>query len=169
MRRGWLPQGTPTSERLAHYSRRSTAGCLEWQGARNNRGYGKIQVQRRTRGAHVVAWEEANGRPVPSGLQVCHRCDNPPCIEPIHLFVGTPAENTADSWAKGRRVIRTGEDHHGAKLCGSDVAEIRNRLAHSKHVRYGVLAAEFGVSKSTIWRIANHLNWKGISCSSSQS
>jgi len=78
------------------------AGCWPFTGQRMRRGlpYGLI-FDRRTRRAHRVAWELTHG-PIPEGLNVLHRCDNPPCCNPAHLFLGTDGDNAADREAKGR-------------------------------------------------------------------
>ncbi len=73
----------------------------EWQGSRDAMGYGRISVNGQPILTHRVAWELING-PIPNGLYVCHRCDNPPCVTVIHLFLGTNSENQLDSVAKGR-------------------------------------------------------------------
>lgn len=94
-------------DRVELFWTRVTKGesCWEWQGNRNRLGYGVIRVEpgrlaRRVL-THRFSWELHNG-PIPSGLFVCHRCDNPPCVNPAHLFLGTMRDNTRDMMAKGR-------------------------------------------------------------------
>lgn len=83
--------------------------CWEWMGAKTGRdGYGRVGGQR----AHRVSWEIANGRPIPEGLIVLHSCDNPPCVNPRHLSVGTNTDNMRDASAKGRLKNGRGEATH---------------------------------------------------------
>jgi hypothetical protein len=82
--------------------------CWMWVASLASTGYGQFYDKPRRRtpiGAHRVAWELANG-PIPAGLQVLHRCDNPPCVRPDHLFIGTVSDNMRDMYAKGRRAGR---------------------------------------------------------------
>ncbi len=92
-----LPNVTAANlaSRLLAHSFATATGCLEWTGHRDKNGYGAITINQRPHRTHRVAWEIVNG-PIPSGLWVLHRCDNPPCMNPDHLFMGTAADNTSD-------------------------------------------------------------------------
>lgn len=139
-------------------------GCWRWVGALNGDGYGSFRGWK----AHRFAWKAVNG-PVPRGMCVCHRCDNPHCVNPEHLFLGTVGDNNRDRAAKGRSKgtfrpgadhpgrKRRGERHWGAKLSSAAVVEIRRRRVLNEPV--ADLAAEFGVHHSTISRIARR-EWR---------
>jgi hypothetical protein len=98
---------------------------------------------------------------IPTGLHVLHHCDNPPCCNPKHLFVGTDKDNIEDMIRKGRNNTPKGESHRDAKLTEKQVLEIRKR--HVPFVlTYSMLAREYGVSKSTIQHAVNGSHWKHI-------
>ena len=139
------------------------AGCWEWAAFRQHQGYGQFHTgregDRKMSYAHRVAYEIYVG-PIPKGLLVLHRCDNPPCVRPEHLFVGTTMDNIRDRDAKGRQNGPKGETHHSAKLTAKDVREIRRR---SHAFGEGIeLAMEFGVSNCTISKIVLRRTWKSI-------
>ena len=88
---------------LRQLTRQGIDGCVEWPRGRSRSGYGQLRSEDRTPWlAHRLAWTLTNG-PIPDGLLVCHRCDNPPCVNPEHLFLGTHVDNMRDMVQKGRR------------------------------------------------------------------
>ncbi len=93
------------ADRLRFWTKYAESGiedCWEWLAGRNRRGYGKFKMRRKTRPAHRVAYEMHIG-PIPDGILVCHRCDNPGCVNPAHLFLGTAQDNMSDKVAKNRQ------------------------------------------------------------------
>lgn len=136
-------------------------GCWVWRRTRNNQGYGTFTIRGKTFYAHRKAWEHANRREIPVGMHVCHRCDNPACINPSHLFLGTRSDNMRDCVRKGRArtpvpVLR-GESNGSAKLTASQVLDIRERLAAGA-VQLDVARA-YGVSQSAVSNIKRGKAW----------
>ncbi len=132
-----------------------TEGCWLWTGSKSRKGYGRIV--RRVHGrrvivpTHRISWEIHFG-PVPANLGVLHHCDNPACVWPDHLWLGTDADNNRDMVSKGRdRHPRRDDKSSPAKLSGSTVHEIRHAYISGGHGQRG-LARRFGVAQSTIWR-----------------
>lgn len=136
------------------------SGCLEWRGARDTErgGYGHLRVRGRTFKAHRWAWFLAHGAHA-IGM-VLHRCDNPPCCNPDHLFVGTAADNARDMAAKGRSEPHRGEANGNALLTVGDVVEIRARYAAGVSQR--ALAREFGVSRGAVENVVRRKNWAHV-------
>lgn len=126
-----------------------TDECWVWAGGTTAYGYGVFEGK----GAHVFAWEEIYGDR--KGLYVCHTCDNPPCVRPQHLFLGTPLENMQDKIRKGRGY--EGERHHSAKLSPDEVRAIRLSNSTARE-----LAAEYGVSFQLISQIRTGKIWKSL-------
>lgn len=127
--------------------------CWIWTAGINHQrgGYGMFALRKGViRRSHRIAWELANARPVPEGLMVLHRCDNPPCVRPAHLFTGTGAENVADMIGKGRDTQARGSQR-SKKLTEADVAAIRD--ARSRGVKGKLLAAQYGVTTPTIYQV----------------
>jgi hypothetical protein len=104
--------------------------------------------------AHRMAWELVNG-PIPEGLEVCHNCDNPPCVRPDHLFLGTHQENMDDRNNKQRQVF--GERVTGAVLTADDVREIRRLVAEGQSQHS--VAKSFGVTQGCVWLIVRGRTW----------
>ena len=139
------------------------SGCWEWRGSRDQRsgkGYGVAYdpVTHRMAPAHRVAWQLMNG-PIPDGMGVLHHCDNPPCVNPGHLFIGTAADNTRDMMAKGRgwQPVLRGADHPRA-IPVSVVEAIRQRYREGG-ISQIVLSRQHGINLETVNRIVRGHHW----------
>lgn len=136
-----------------------TTCCWLWTAGTVRRGYGCLRVEGRTRLAHKLAYELTMGPLLPlPGLHICHRCDNPACVNPAHLWIGTPGDNMADRQSKKRGV--RGENHGRARLNACQVQEIR--AASACGMRQCDLAKVFNVSHTTIRRIVQGERWGHI-------
>lgn len=135
--------------RLLSKYRVTPNGCWEWTGHRKKDvfDYGLIWVDGRMRRTHRVSYELHKG-PIPEGLDVLHSCDNPPCINPDHLSVGTRGENVEDAASRNRFPLD--EAHHATKLTADQVIEIRSNRSSFTNLE---LALIYGVNPSTISRI----------------
>lgn len=137
---------------------RRTETCWLWSGAKDEIGRPAFVWNGKTGRAHRFSWALHHG-PIPKGLEVCHHCDNPRCVNPEHLFLGTHAENMQDCGRKGRqrgnRGMFFGERHPMHKLTTDDVNVIRLRRGESARK----LADEFGVSTCTIREIQTGRTW----------
>ena len=130
--------------------------CWNWTASRNECGYGHFRVGRQSGGiqkAHRVTWELTH-RPIPDGMCVCHRCDNPGCVNPAHLFLGTHADNMADKVEKGRSVVNVGETNGRAKLSEADVVAIRADTRPQ-----AIIAAQYGISRPSVSKIRLGRTW----------
>lgn len=139
----------PLADRLWSRCFRTPSGCLEWQGfCHPTRGYGQIGRGRKGEGlveTHRAAWEVTHGT-IPPGMFVCHQCDNPPCCEPTHLFLGTPADNHADMVRKGRHA--TGQMLPQTKLTDAQVAKVLTLRSQGWLQRE--IAGHFGITQGYV-------------------
>ena len=143
--------------RMDEYIRKEPGGCWIWTGATDAFGYGRVTLPRPRRPglAHRAAYELWRGS-IPSGLWVLHRCDNPKCVNPSHLFLGTPQDNVRDMTSKSRQA--RGAQNAAARLTSDDVS-----LILSSSEAGTVLAAMFGVCASTINRVRRGETWAHLS------
>jgi hypothetical protein len=130
----------------------SAQSCVEWKACLDPNGYGRVNFKKKCRLAHRVAFELIKGV-IPRGMHVLHRCDNPSCVNPLHLFLGTHADNMDDRQSKGRQPH--GESMHWAKLSNHKVQEIRGVGGKTQYE----IADMFGVHQSTVSRILRRKNW----------
>jgi hypothetical protein len=136
-----------------------TDGCWNWTAGTSEKGYGLFSVNNRNQRAHRVSYAMANG-PIPDGMQVLHDCDNPRCVNPKHLFLGTNADNMADKVAKGRQAHfcpGRGESAPNARLTESQVLAIRASSGTHREV-----AEKFGMSRKQIEDIRARRSWMHI-------
>lgn len=161
-------------------------GCLNWAGRKNKSGYGVFDYSGRPHLAHRVSFW-LNTRLLPPGMSVLHRCDNPACINPAHLFLGTHQDNVWDMVSKGRHAhgprhaaamrlaaargqshmsrtrpdaVRRGENASGSRLTNEQVLEIRRRCAGG--VKQSDLASEFHVNQSQISDVVSRVTWRHL-------
>lgn len=139
---------------MSKVSPEPNTGCWLWTGAISSRQYGQFWVAGRTVGAHRFALSVRLGHPLPDNMDACHRCDNPPCVNPDHLFPGTAQDNMADCKRKGRIAKACGELNGRTKLTDSDVMAIRSRGTGMKTHRE--IAKDYGVARATVTRVLLH-------------
>ena len=150
--------GDTVDERFwSKVDRRGPDDCWEWQAGRHTLGYGAFRINGQQKRAHRFAWEITHG-PIPDGLLVCHECDNPPCCNPSHLFLGTVSDNTQDAANKGRLYDASGSRNGHAKLSEENVRDIRRMLAIDGRSTHDV-AVLFNVSTATVRGIMRGKRW----------
>lgn len=167
-KQGKLPTIRPYGASLSYrfwdkVDKRSPSECWEWTGTRTGRGYGRLARNRIHYVATHVSWYLHYGEwPNDLGMWVLHRCDNPPCVNPAHLFLGTRADNVRDMVRKGRSLRNKprGERHHKAKLGAAEVRSIRAEFASGATVPE--LAEAYGVSRSNIQFIVAGTTWRHL-------
>lgn len=149
---------------------RKSDGCWRWLGQTDKDGYGNMtcrfpggRIYGRT---HRIVWKLAHGS-IPRDLLVLHTCDNPPCVNPEHLYLGTHLENVRDRVLRNRQTNlgrhgnhARGENHGRAKLTNDQARTIKSRLSQGESP--GSLAKEFGISCAAVWQIRQGNNWKII-------
>jgi hypothetical protein len=156
-----IPKLTNKERYESYIDRSNKNGCHNWLGhTSGHMGYGRLKVGKKHLHAHRYGWELVNG-PIPKGLCICHKCDNPLCQNIDHLFLGTFKDNILDMEKKGRAVHKHGEENKRAKLTNKNVTQIRNKYVKGIY-GYKRLAKEFKVSEASIVNIISRKTWYHI-------
>jgi hypothetical protein len=153
MPKGVYPRESINKRFWSKVDKKESDECWNWKGCTKPKGYGKIVNGKEKFSAHRFSWMIHNGDP--GNLWILHKCDNPSCVNPNHLFLGTPIENTQDMISKNRKPL--GEKHNSSKLTNQDIYDIRkSNLTQTK------LAEIYGVDQTQISNIKNRKQWKHI-------
>lgn len=155
---------TISADRVTARSERQENGCLYFTGPIcKSTGYGQVYIaeDRASQPAHRVIYQAHNG-PIPKGMDICHTCDNRPCIEITHLFMGTRRDNVHDMMAKGRRVANPpkGVNNGISKMTEAKVLLLRKLVREGKTATS--LGARFGISTVQAWNIATGRQWRHL-------
>lgn len=152
-------KATPIEEKLRRYSV-SENGCWEWSGPKDRDGYGVFGHHRgKQLRAHRASYA-VNVGAIPDRMMVCHKCDNRSCINPDHLFIGSPKENTLDMVNKGRKFLTKGALHGMAKLSDKDVSEIIQLRKSGLLLKE--IAARYGVTFQHVSLITHRKSWRHL-------
>jgi hypothetical protein len=136
--------------------------CREWTTGKTKKGYGQFWLNRKNVEAHRFAWEFYNGL-IPNGLLVCHKCDNPPCCNPEHLFLGTFLDNNRDTIDKGKFIpSQVGENHYKTKLNNKIIEKVLLKIQSGEISNISDASESLGVKYHVFSDILNGKNWKHI-------
>jgi hypothetical protein len=149
--------GKPLMERFMEKVRKGE-NCWEWIGGKQAHGYGVIRQNGKNKSAHRISYQLFIGI-IPDGLCVLHKCDNPSCVNPDHLFLGTQLDNNRDAIAKGRTYYPKGENNH-SKLLNIHIPIIRK--LHKRGISQTNIAKQYGVSQQLISNIITGKTWKHL-------
>jgi hypothetical protein len=164
--RGWCTSHATIEDRYwAKVARRGNDECWEWTGGKDSGAYGMLVIAAPTpsgrtmlRASHVALL--LDGTSVPEGFMACHRCDNPPCVNPAHLYVGDQDSNMQDKKERGRIAVARGSENGISKLTEDDVRDLRTRAAAGVSRR--ILADEYGIDPSNLSYIIRRKTWTHV-------
>ncbi len=137
--------------------------CIEWLGYRTKAGYGECERDGKKQRAHRLMMADWLGIPIEAldGICVLHTCDNPPCCNPDHLFLGDHQDNVRDREEKGRGVAPVGSQHGQSKLTEAQVIDLRAQYASGEWTQ-AKLAARYSIKQSLVSMIVNRKVWSHV-------
>ncbi len=133
--------------------------CWNWLASKRTAGYGHFRLGKTMKSAHRISWLFVHG-PIPEGMFILHICDNPSCVNPDHLFLGTHQDNADDKVNKGRHVPCKGSRNGYSKLTEEDIPHIRK--LHDNGISQTAIAEEYGVIQATISKIVLGNSWTHV-------
>lgn len=136
-----------------------SSGCWEWEKSKHRQGYGHFPYKGKIELAHRISWILHNGK-IPEHVCVCHRCDNPSCCNPDHLFLGNTQDNCLDKEAKNRGNQPKGSKHYNSKLKENQIIQMRN--LREKGFTYLEISKKFGISRCHVGLIIRRECWKHV-------
>jgi HNH endonuclease len=152
-------KSTPIEKRFwSKVNKKEPDDCWEWISYKFSNGYGAIKVDGQNVGAHRISYKLNVGDP--KDLHVCHKCDNPSCVNPKHLFLGTNLENTQDRNRKNRQAKPMGILHPNVKLSEQDIIDIREKINQGRTQRS--IAKDYGISQQQVCAINTKKAWKHL-------
>jgi hypothetical protein len=148
-----------TEQQILHNVKKTDSGCWVRTSSLMPKGYSTIKLNGKTRYAHRISYEHFVG-PIPDGMCICHSCDNPSCVNPQHLFLGTQKDNLADMTNKGRRNGPRGRNHPRATITGQIAAKIKEyrQLGYT----YREIAAICGTTLKVVQDVSTGRTWKEV-------
>lgn len=133
--------------------------CWNWSGSKNRKGYGALSIKNKHSIAHRESYKVFKGK-IPNGMHVCHSCDNPSCINPDHLWLGTNKDNNNDKMEKGRFKPNYGNNNGNSKLTKNDVIEIKQKINQGYDLVE--ISKQYNVTPENIYSIKNNKTWRHV-------